>query len=319
MRIWIFLFGVVFPLLSQSAVVDVSSTSLAFAAIRDDGSVVVWGDPTKGGRLVVTGYDDINEVWNESPVNSSLLASGVEKIYSNKGAFAALKTGGSVVTWGDVAYGGDSSAVAGDLASGVVEIVGNRQNVWNDGAFAALKSDGSVVVWGAGANGGRAAVASLDLRTSDWNYRDLDPSLLAGGVTKIVATMTSFAALKDDGSVVTWGSEMFGGGRSIYRLGAQRRIINISLFLESGVTDIFSADGAFAALKDDGSLVVWGSGGYGGDASWMDAELGGEGSTRTVEKVFSTHRSLAAIRDDGSVVTWGSSFLDAGDSGQCRQ
>ena len=41
---------------------------------------------------------------------------------------------------GDV--GGDSSAVAGDLSSGVTQIYSNGS------AFAALKADGSVVTWG---------------------------------------------------------------------------------------------------------------------------------------------------------------------------
>ena len=58
------------------------------------------------------------------------------------GAFAAVKSDGSVVTWGDRDYGADSSGVAGQLSSGVHSVAGNG------GAFAAVKSDGSVVTWG---------------------------------------------------------------------------------------------------------------------------------------------------------------------------
>jgi hypothetical protein len=54
-------------------------------------------------------------------------------------AFAALKTDGSVVAWGDGGTGGDTSSVAGSLKSGVVSIYSTGQ------AFAALKTDGSVV------------------------------------------------------------------------------------------------------------------------------------------------------------------------------
>jgi flagellin len=43
----------------------------------------------------------------------------VEAIYSNQWAFAALKADGSVVTWGNSTYGGNSSAVAAQLSSGV--------------------------------------------------------------------------------------------------------------------------------------------------------------------------------------------------------
>jgi hypothetical protein len=47
------------------------------------------------------------------------------------------------VTWGEKSRGGDSSAVASVLTSGVHKVIGSSN------AFAALKSNGSVVAWGA--------------------------------------------------------------------------------------------------------------------------------------------------------------------------
>jgi hypothetical protein len=46
--------------------------------------------------------------------------------WKNDYAFAALKDDGSVVTWGDGSYGGDSSAVSRDLASGVDTVYGSE-------------------------------------------------------------------------------------------------------------------------------------------------------------------------------------------------
>ncbi|MFL0706586.1 Calx-beta domain-containing protein, partial [Cylindrospermopsis raciborskii] len=68
----------------------------------------------------------------------------------------------------------------------------------------------------------------------------------------------AFAALKSDGSVVTWGSSNWGGDSS-----------SVSSSLTSGVTQIFSAEFAFAALKSDGSVVTWGDSdsNYGGNSS----------------------------------------------------
>jgi hypothetical protein len=43
-------------------------------------------------------------------------------------AFAALKSDGSVVTWGDSGYGGDSSSTGSSLNSGVVNIFSNGFN-----------------------------------------------------------------------------------------------------------------------------------------------------------------------------------------------
>ena len=59
------------------------------------------------------------------------------------GAFAALKSDGSVITWGNSDGGGSSSTVSAHLNSGVVDISSTVN------AFAALKSDGSVITWGA--------------------------------------------------------------------------------------------------------------------------------------------------------------------------
>ena len=39
------------------------------------------------------------------------LSSGVDKLFHTRGAFAALKDDGSVVTWGRSTYGGDSTGV----------------------------------------------------------------------------------------------------------------------------------------------------------------------------------------------------------------
>ena len=70
--------------------------------------MVTWGTTGWGG---------------DSSSVASDLASGVSKIFSTNEAFAALKTDGSVVTWGG--YGGDSSSVASSLTSGVDEIFSN--------------------------------------------------------------------------------------------------------------------------------------------------------------------------------------------------
>ncbi|WP_308411359.1 Calx-beta domain-containing protein, partial [Cylindrospermopsis raciborskii] len=119
---------------------------------------------------------------------SSRLTSGVTQIFSNDGAFAALKSDGSVVTWGSSFNGGDSSSVSSRLTSGVTQIFSNYF------AFAALKSDGSVVTWGD------------DSRSVS--------SRLTSGVTQIFSNYFAFAALKSDGSVVTWGDSRYGGDSS---------------------------------------------------------------------------------------------------------
>ena len=81
-----------------------------------------------------------------------LLAYNPGTSFRNWGAFAAVKTDGSVITLGHSWYGGDSSSVSLNIASGVVAVYSTTC------AFAALKTDGSVITWGCSQNGGEACV-----------------------------------------------------------------------------------------------------------------------------------------------------------------
>jgi hypothetical protein len=65
----------------------------------------------------------------------------------NHYAFAVIKADGSVVTWGDSRYGGDSSAVVSQI-DGVDNSKDVVQIFSAGSAFAALRADGSVVTWG---------------------------------------------------------------------------------------------------------------------------------------------------------------------------
>ena len=59
-------------------------------------------------------------------------------------------------------------------------------------------------------------------------------------------------------------------------------------------------EGAFSALRIDGSVVTWGSPDYGGDCSKVKAQL-----TVDVQHIYSTDWAFAALKAGGSVVSWG--------------
>ena len=200
----------------------------------------------------------------------------------NDYAFAALKADGSVVTWGSSSTGGNSSAVAAQLASGVEAIYSTSQ------AVAALKADGSVVTWGSSNFGGNSSAVAAKL---------------TGGVEAIYSTSRAFAALKVDGSVVTWGDSNYGGNSSA-----------VAAQLTAGVQAIYSAGSAFAALKADGSVVTWGNSTFGGNSSAVAAQL-----TGGVETIYSNGNAFAALKADGSVVTWGGSLQGGNSSAVAAQ
>ena len=57
---------------------------------------------------------------------------------------------------------------------------------------------------------------------------------------------------------------------------------------------------AFAAVKEDGSVITWGRSDFGGNSDNVKSELSGG-----VDRVFGTKSAFAAVKHDGSVVTWG--------------
>ena len=73
-------------------------------------------------------------------------------------------------------------------------------------------------------------------------------------VVSITSNSIAFAALRADGSVVTWGSSTSGGDSS-----------SVANRLRHGVTKLFSVGGSnmgfwnFGALFDDDSALMWGS------------------------------------------------------------
>eukprot|EP01034_Spumella_vulgaris_P030456 gene30456-37674_t len=237
---------------------------------------------------------------------------------SNTLAFAAVNSSGHVLTWGKASSGGDSSSVT-QLLSGV------RLIVQSTAAFAALKTDGSVVAWGE-----TSSTQGSELFRTSANIVSLIANEQAfAGVTssaEIFSTMSSFAALRQDSTVVTWGAKDTGGQESVtpsyvativssrgafvavmkdfgaVSWGANAYGGNSSTVasqLTGGVKFIAHTDGAFAVLKKDGSVVMWGNDKTGGDASAVNHDL------VNVTTIYSNRKAFAAVTNTSSVVVWG--------------
>lgn len=230
----------------------------------------------------------------------------VEEIVGNTYAFAALKTDGSVVTWGTDEFGGNSSAVqsqllevksivaterafsavredgnvvtwgestyGGDSSSVQASLVNVDSVVSTSFAFSALKKDGTVVTWGTSLNGGDSSVVASNLL----------------GVKSIVGNRGVFAALKNDGTVVTWGNPLWGTGTT-----GPTGLADVKTIVPGG--------GAFAAIKLDGSVVTWGGSEFGGDTANITSQLTNAKSIIG----YKANQALAAIKSDDTVISWG--------------
>lgn len=261
----------------------------AFAALRSDGRVITWG---------VAGYG------GDSSSVTADIASGVTAVYSTQYAFAALKSDGSVITWGDSNFGADSSSVAFEVSNGIDAIY------TTDRAFAAVNGSGHTVAWGDADYGGDTSLVDYNLRSTidvssaaaaftarrvdmavSWgDQTSSDTSavmdeLVSGTIQKIYSTDDAFAALKTDGTVVTWGNAANGGDSS-----AVAPLTNVAT--------IFATRTAFAALHNDGTVSTWGNAAGGGDSAAVSP-------LTNVASIYATSAAFAALEADGDVVTWG--------------
>ena len=150
---------------------------------------------------------------------------------------------------------------------------------------------------------------------------------------------TAFAALKSDGTAVTWGSPNSGGDSSpvsarltgvasihsttsafaalkhdgtVVTWGNSYGNSSSAVANLAGVEMIYSNPWAFAALKSDGTVVSWGHPDWGGDSSLAGSRLTG------VRTIYSNGGAFAALKGDGTVVTWGSQTYSGGNSDSVR-
>ena len=89
----------------------------------------------------------------------------------------------------------------------------------------------------------------------------------------MVGTTRAFAALKKDGSLVTWGSPDHGGNSD-----------EVKDQLTAGVVNTVENGGAVAALKENGSVVTWSSDDLGSNSCevrGVSAATSGAGSAVT--------------------------------------
>eukprot|EP00439_Symbiodinium_sp_Y106_P075342 s2050_g14.t3 len=254
----------------SSGVVQLEASNTAFAVVKDDGSALSWGavvaslpaqdivsvTSSGSGFAVLTAGGGVLGLGHTIAADAAAhLGVNVVSITGSCNAYAALKTDGSLVTWGGSA-GGDSSAVASHLTGNVERvIVGPKVGPEADCRhMAAMKADGTGLVWG-----------------SD--------SGIYSNVKDIVVNVVATAVLFNDGTVQVLGDSSNGGDTS-------------AASALSGVETIYrSSFFGFAAVKADGSPVLWGYG-------------SGVALSCCIKEIRSASDSAAALKTDGSVITW---------------
>lgn len=294
----------------ETDVKELYATHFSVAALKNDGTVVTWGNAASGGmkgtylgsvRTITAGTTyrdlsneliDVKALYTSTEAFAALRGDGrviswgryqdnffdisnnlhnVTTVFSNNAAFAALKNDGSVIAWGNPSTGGNPSlAVKNALSSNISFVYANSD------AFAAVDNSGGVIRWGLSSSGAGALPSNVSQE-------------LTSGVITIYSTITAFAALKSGGKVVTWGQSTQGGNST-----------DVSGELQSGVISVAATERAFAALKEDGKVITWGDSLYGGSSIDVSNDI-----QSGVVKIAANARSFLAIKENGSIITWG--------------
>ena len=280
-------------------------------AVRNDGSVWVWGDGIFGQLGDGT----------TSPSSVPVLVETISNVVAaSAGGFhtIALKSDGTVWGWGSTRYGQlgieDPTAVqrtrpvrVQGLSNVVAVSAGGTHNL-------ALKSDGTVWAWGTNNNG-----QAGDGTVSEFVYAPVRVQGLSN--VKAVSAGNGYSlAVTQDGTLWGWGSNYGGingldGPSSGIVLGLPPDTFSTSTPVQvagaTGLASVSAGGGHVVALKTDGTVLTWGSNLFGqlGDGG------GAAGGTPRVVPGLSNVTAVSAglehciaLKSDGTVWAWGRNF-----------
>jgi alpha-tubulin suppressor-like RCC1 family protein len=253
-------------------------------ALKQDGTVVAWGNNTNDATMVPAGLSGITAIsagmqhtvalkqngtvvaWGGNWVGQATVPiglKGVVAIAAGGQHSLALKLDGTVIGWGK-----DITGVEVDYGQAVVPSTLKNVKAIAAGSVhsVALKTDGTVVAWGCNLSGQCTVPTGL------------------ADVVAIAAGGANTAALKQDGSVIVWGDNRY---NQVISSAGQMGLTAIALGLSHTV-----------ALKADHTVSAWGA----NSAGQSIVPLGLTG----VKAIAAGSLHTVALQQDGTVVAWGS-------------
>ena len=273
------------------------------AAIKTDGTLWLWGSNSYG-RL---GDNTFTFISKSSPVQTVTFATNWSKVSLGANHAAAVKTDGTLWTWGRNSYGQLGDNTITNRSSPVQTVDGGT--TWNavicgQNHTLATKTDGTLWLWGANSYG--------QLGVNDISSRSSPIQTITYGTTWSSISAASLgnhsAATKSDGTLWIWGRNSNGqlGDNTIVSKSSPIQVLTPT---KTWSTAISGGTAFSAAIKKDSTLWVWGLGTSGQLAD--NTILSKSSPIQTV--TFGTNWSsvscgathAAAIKTDGTLWTWG--------------
>jgi len=266
------------------------------AAIKTDGSLWIWGEGTNG-RL---GTNDTT--LRSTPVTTFAGGNDWKQVSCGNNHTAAIKTDGSLWTWGGNTYGQIGNNTTADRNTPVTTFTGGNNwksvsaGISNLGTTAAIKTDGTLWVWGYGRYIG----------INDVNDRLIPVTTFSGGTNwKQVSAGVVTVAIKTDGTLWDTRNDAFTFAQ---RFSGDNNWKSVS----SGGASQF----LIAAIKTDGTLWTWGNANSAGQLGTNDTTTrittpvttfagGTNWKSVSVGSFNDGSGKMAAIKTDGTLWTWG--------------
>jgi alpha-tubulin suppressor-like RCC1 family protein len=269
-------------------------------ALKNDGTVWAWGWNYYGQLGDSTTTDRL------TPVQVSMLT-GITAITAGSFHCLALKNDGTVWAWGYNAYGqlGDSTIadshvpVQVNIFNGIVMLAGGG------GHSLALKNDGTVWAWGENGTG------ELGNGTTTSSLTPVQVSALTG-ITSIAAWGANHSmAVKNDGTVWTWGLNTY-GQLGIGSSDGNPHPVPVQVSTLTGITAVASGTWHILALKNDSSVWAWGNNQYGqlGDGTSTDRWIPIQVNLLSgITEVAAGSEHSLSIKNDGTARSWGRNII----------
>ena len=279
------------------------------AATKTDGTLWGWGN-NQYGQL-----GDNSAVHRLSPVQNITFASNWLQVSCGSNHTAAIKTDGTLWTWGRNAYGnlGNNSMTFTGISSPIQTISGGTN--WGSvscgySLTGAIKTDGTLWLWGDNDRG--------QLGDNTRLHRSSPVQTVTGGTnwSQVSCGSNHTAAIKTDGTLWIWGRNAYGqlGDNTLTSKSSPVQTI-------AGGTNwssVACGSEITAAIKTDGTLWTWGINNIGqlGDNTLINRSSPVQTIAGSInwKKVSTGNFHIAAIKTDGILWTWGqNAFGNLGD------
>jgi alpha-tubulin suppressor-like RCC1 family protein len=277
---------------------QVSSGGYFASAIKTDGTLWTWGFGSFGrlGNFATTN--------RSTPSTTFAGGTNWKQVSSGYRHTAAVKTDGTLWTWGYGYYGALGNNNVTDRSTPVTTFVGETN--WKEVSVgehhtAAIKTDGTLWIWGTGING--------QLGNLDTTKRSTPITTFAGGTDwkQVSAGERHTAAIKTDGTLWIWG------GNNVGQLGNfDANDTNTPITTFTGGTNWKQVDCGFrhiSAIKTDGTLWGWGDGSSGrlgiNDITNRSTPVTTFVGGTNWKQVSCGYPNTAAVKSDGTLWIWG--------------